>query len=45
MAYGHVARQEVQILNLGVKIDVQHLTPRRGQLSVGRNDCGVRLSV
>lgn len=45
MAYGYVARQDVQILNLGVKIDVQHLTPRRGQSSVGHNDCGVRSSV
>lgn len=45
MAYGHVARQDVQIQNFGVKIDVQHLTPRRGQPSVGRSDCGVRSSV
>lgn len=45
MAYGHVARHYVQILNLGVKIDVQHLTPRHRQSSVGRNDCGIQISV
>lgn len=41
-AYDHLARLYAQSLSLMVRLDVEHLTLRRGQSSVGRNDRGVQ---